>query len=256
MKRSASKMRKPTTRTRRSASANGAKSSPKTRPTVNHHSGEISPDSSAVASHDATQLFQSSPSQHLRYRPMEFVNRSPTDSLDSRDNWAFKQCRILDMNHELAPPTHEATIHFNRPATVSTIKSFLLRFRKALQYFCKSTNQSFAVWCIMESSQGKRIHFHLLIRTTVRFPREILKPMVTEASETIASLEHCEAVENVPGATRYFLKHLRQDNPKRKGVRLLKKRLGLHLCRSWNGYFVRPKKQLWADWIRRTFPPK
>ena len=221
-------------------------------PTKNYRSREIAPKPSK-GSHSVPRLFQSSPRLKALYRPSTHANRSPTESRESRKRWAEKERAILDVNHRSHPLTHEAVAKFKRPASVEFLKLFQRRVRQSLAYWIKSRRQQFAVYFVLEIERNNCVHYHFLIRTAVRFPRDVLKPIIDKASNGLAVLQHCETVNDVQAITRYVVKDLSPENPKMKKLLLFKPDLGIGFCGSWNRYFIKPKEQLWADWKRERY---
>ena len=107
------------------------------------------------------------------------------------------------------PPTYEAVAKFQHPVTVKALKHFQQGVRERLTYLTKTTGEEFAVFYVMEGERTNCVHFHFLIRTPTSYPRMSLKKIVTKASEGVALLQHCEAIESVAGITRYILKDTR-----------------------------------------------
>lgn len=184
---------------------------------------------------------------------MNHTNRSPTDSVESRSNWARKERCILDTLHRTHPPTHEAVAKFQQPVAKNFLQQFQRRFRQNLVYSSKTHCYEFAVYFVREAERNNCVHYHFLIRTTAQFPRKVLLPMIATASDGLAVLQHCEAVNNVAAITRYVVKDIDEAKGGSKTPLLFKPGLRLHLSGSCNGYFVRSKRELWQEWIQTTY---
>ena len=219
-------------------------------PTVRHQTNENAssptrPASQPGPTHSAPYLIQDHPSLTLRHRFEHYANRSPTDSIESRCNWAYKQRCILDESHRTLPPTHEAVIKFKRPVTVAEIKRFNKRCRERLRYWVKSNGHDFAIFYVIEIEPSNCVHYHLLIRTTRVHPRDVLKEIVDKASDEIAVVQHCDAVNCVEAITRYVVKDIADARTGKKEVLLFRRNLGFNFCGAWNGYFAKTKAKLW-----------
>jgi len=224
-------------------------------PTVSHQSREKNTKSKKPKTRKcrAPYLIQDNPSLTLRHHSMNYTNRSPTDSLESRSNWAYKQRCILDELHKSHPPSHEAVLKFQSPVGVETLKRFQKSVREKLAYWVRVNGEQFSVYFVVEGECSNCVHYHMLIRTTTTHPRMILRNIVAKASQGMASLQHCEAVESVTAITRYIVKDLAAVRNGEKEVLLFKKGLRLRHCGQWNGYFVKPKKELWEQSNRHLY---
>jgi hypothetical protein len=173
--------------------------------------------------------------------------------VESRCSWARKERWILDTLHDTHPPTHFATVKFERCVSVDEVRLFDRRVRQSVRYWSSKRNGfEFAVYFVREIEVNNWIHYHCLIRTTDD-PWTVLPEMIDNASNETARLKHCELVTNVPAVTRYVVKDLDDVKTGRKPILLFKPKLGLHLSGWWNGYFVRPKGQLWDEWKQLTY---
>ena len=181
---------------------------------------------------------------------MKFTNRSPTDSLETRLNWAYYHRCILAELHKTHPPTHEAVVKFDRQVKVATLKQFQKGVRERLAYWSKKNGQEFAVFFTIEIERNNCVHYHFLIRTNTKFPRIKLERIVAQASHGMASLQHCEAVDIVAAITRYVVKDIAAVQSGQKEVLLFRKGLRLRQCGFFNHYFVIPKKALWEKYKR------
>jgi len=206
---------------------------------------------------DVGLQYQRNPRKKSTYRKGAHKVRSHTDSLESYDGWASKQKIILEMNHRTHPPTHEAVIKFTRPMKVRDLQIFTRKLRQNLQYLQKKKGIEFAVFYVWEIEKNNCLHLHLLIRTSAKYPRTVLASAIkTYISDKVIRLQHCEAIHSVPAITRYVLKDLKEVRSGKKKILLFKKGLLLNKVGQLNGYFHKPKKQLWEEWKLETFGDK
>lgn len=172
---------------------------------------------------------------------------SPTESIESRLKWAWKRFLILMAVHRTHPPTHEATIKFRRVVDVDSLKRFHRRIADNLRHWSKRHGESLAVFYVREIERSNCVHYHLLIRTSKRFPRSVLASMIENATDGAAWLQHCEAIESVAAFTRYAVKDIRDVADGSKELLLFKPTVGMNLCGEWNHYYPRPVKELWKE---------
>ncbi|MCI0704964.1 MAG: hypothetical protein L0241_28215 [Planctomycetia bacterium] len=162
--------------------------------------------------------------------------------------WARRERRILDTLHRTHPPTHQATVKFLRPVDVETIRVFDRRVRQSITNWSKRHGQEFAVCVVREIEWTNCIHYHFLIRTAECDPWDVLPTIIDKASNEAAMLRYCKPVENVHRCTRYAVKDLKDVQSGVRPIFLFKPGVGLHLLGSWNGYFVKSRRELWEAW--------
>lgn len=184
---------------------------------------------------------------------MNHTNRSPTESQESRTNWARKESLILKTLHETHPPTHEAVVKFTMPMSVRSLKAFQTRFRQNVCNWSKREGVDMAIYYTREIERSNCVHYHLLIRTLHPKPSAVLRPIVASSSQGKATLRHLEQIRNAEATSRYILKYLESVRSGEKEVLLFRNGLGLHLSGAWNGYFVRSKRLLWEEWKIKTY---
>jgi hypothetical protein len=68
--------------------------------------------------------YQAHPRQQWELPWGNHINRTPSASIESRQNWAVRECGILNMNHRYAQPTHEAVVKFNEVRTIPEFRDF------------------------------------------------------------------------------------------------------------------------------------
>ncbi len=231
---------------------------PPQTPTHNNHRRENTPSPTppaepAPAPPDVPILYQESPRKESRYHNDTYVNRSPTESLESRGHWARKESLILEMQHQTHPPTHEAVAKFRQPVQPKTMKDFQRRMRQNLAYWSKVNAMDFSVYFVREIERTNCVHYHFLIRTDEPNALKVLTRTVRKASQDLARLSHYDAVNSPDAVTRYTTKDLKGVSTGEKPLLLFKRMLHMNLSGHWNGYFVRTKKALWDEWKRQKY---
>lgn len=167
-----------------------------------------------------------------------FGRPSPTFSDKSHDRWAARHIRALEHTHEILPPTHFATLKFNRCETVATIKALQQSLTRAIGYFNRKGNDHIAIFGVLEGEWDCSVHLHLLIRTTLDDPAPLIRKKLAafnKKSGTIATLPYCEPPNDVGFVTRYPFK-LGQDKL------LFESNTGLRFVYQCGGYFLDNKK--------------
>lgn len=163
-----------------------------------------------------------------------FGRPSPTFSDKSHDRWAAKHIRALEQTHEILPPTHFATLKFNRCETVATIKALQQSLTRAIGYFNRKGNAHIAIFGVVEGERDCSVHLHLLIRTTLDDPAPLIRKKLAAFNKkqgTIATLPYCEPPNDVGFVTRYPFK-LGQDKL------LFESNTGLRFVYQCGGYFL------------------
>jgi hypothetical protein len=110
-----------------------------------------------------------------------------------------------------------------------------------------------AVYFVREIERNNLIHLHLLIRTSMGDPADVLGKIVQKASGTTAELALCENIRSVAAITRYTVKDMADVHDGELEVLLFKKGLGLNLSGEFGGYFVKTKGELWKECRREWF---
>lgn len=167
-----------------------------------------------------------------------FGRPSPTFSDKSHDRWAAKHIRALEQTHEILPPTHFATLKFNRCETVGTIKALQKSLTRAVKYFNDKGNGHIAIFGVLEGERDCSVHLHLLIRSTLDDPATIIRKIIAAFNKkhgTIATLPYCEPPNDVGHVTRYPFK-LGQDKL------LFESNTGLQFVYRCGGYFLDKSK--------------
>ena len=220
----------------------------------NHENGQTAVQT-LDGQHAVPIYYQSNPSPTSRYHKQGITCYSATESRESRNKWAFKNRCILDEQHKTHEPQYEGVIKFFVAVTLATLKRFLKRCREQLAYWVRTNGVEFAIFYSVEIEKSNLIHLHCLIRTNVPYPRSVLSAIVEKASDRQARVQHCEKIESVAAISRYSLKDLDVVRNGKKEILLFKRGLGLRQIGSWNGYFTKPKSQLWAEWKHARYPP-
>lgn len=197
--------------------------------------------------------YQAHPRQRWELPWGNHINRTPSASIESRQNWAVRECGILNMNHRYAPPTHEAVVKFSKIRTIPEFRDFHEKLRRQAGYFAKTRAVELAVYFVREIERNNLIHLHLLIRTSMDDPADVLGKIVQKASGTTAELAHCENIRSVAAITRYTVKDMADVQEGEREVLLFKKGLGLNLSGQFGGYFVKTKRELWKECRREWF---
>lgn len=224
------------------------------RPTNNSDRRENGrPPSVPVSQSDVPILYQQNPQTKSRYRNAKHINRSPTESLESRANWSRKERLILEMLHVTHPPTHEAVIKFLEPVRQRELRGMLRRARQNLSNWSKRHEVEFALYFTLEIERSNCIHLHLLLRTSTLNPSTVLREVFGKASKGRVDVRHCERVRQPEAISRYTVKDLKAVRNGSRKLYLFKKELRQRHSGQWNGYFVRPKKALWDDWKRLKY---
>jgi hypothetical protein len=187
--------------------------------------------------------YQAHPRQRWELPWGNHINRTPSASIASRQNWAVRECGILNMNHRYAPPTHEAVVKFSKIRTIPEFRDLHEKLRRQAGYFAKTRAVELAVYFVREIERNNLIHLHLLIRTSMDDPADVLGKIVQKASGTTAELAHCENIRSVAAITRYTVKDMADVQEGKREVLLFKKGLGLNLSGQFGGYFVKTKRE-------------
>lgn len=186
-----------------------------------------------------------------------FVDRTHTNSIKSRQNWAAKEFGILTANHAHAKPTHEGVIKFDKTLTVPAYRSFQTKLRRRMAYHVRTRKVELACYWVREIEINNRIHLHLLMRSSLTDPSVVLAEHVMKSSEGTGELAHCEDIESVEAISRYTVKHLKDVIAGERDVLLFKKGIGLNICGQFGGYFVKRKAELWEEcrkvWFKDEF---
>ncbi len=197
--------------------------------------------------------YQPHPRQRWELPRGNHKNRTPSASVESRQNWAVRECGILNMNHRHAPPTHEAVVKFSEVRTIPEFRDFHEKLRRKARYFAKTRAVELAVYFVREIERNNLIHLHLLIRTSMNDPADVLGKIVQKASGNKAELAHCENIRSMAAITRYTVKDIADVQEGEREVLLFKKGLGLNLSGQFGGYFVKTKGELWKECRREWF---
>lgn len=197
--------------------------------------------------------YQATPRQRWELRWGNHKNRTPSASIESRQNWAVRECGILNMNHWYAQPTHEAVVKFSEVLSIPEFRDFHEKLRRQADFFAKTREVELAVYFVLEIERNNLIHLHLLIRTSVEDPVAVLGKIVQKASGTTAEQAHCKNIRSVASITRYTFKDMADVQDGEREVLLFKKGLGLNLSGQFGGYFVKTKRELWKECRREWF---
>ncbi|MFZ9091618.1 MAG: hypothetical protein ACO3FE_16190, partial [Planctomycetaceae bacterium] len=157
------------------------------------------------------------------------------------------------MNHRYAQPTHEAVVKFSEVRTIPEFRDFHEKLRRQAGYFAKSRAVELAVYFVRAIERNNLIHLHLLIRTSMDDPADVLGKIIQKASGSTAELAHCENIRSVAAITRYTVKDMADVQEGEREVLLFKKGLGLNLSGQFGGYFVKTKGDLWKECRRDWF---
>lgn len=197
--------------------------------------------------------YQAHPRQRWELPWGNHINRTPSASIESRQNWAVRECGILSMNHRYAQPTHEAVVKFSEVRTIPEFRDFHEKLRRQAAYFAKTRAAELAVYFVREIERNNLSHLHLLIRTSMDDPADVLGRIVEKAIGTTAELAHCENIRSVAAITRYTVKDMADVQEGEREVLLFEKGLGLNLSGQFGGYFVKTKGELWKECRREWF---
>lgn len=198
-------------------------------------------------------LYQSKP-RHTWTLPFgNFIDRTPSSSVRSRQNWAAKEFGILTANHVHATPTHEGVIKFGKTLSVPDYRDFHTKLRRHVAYHVRTRSVEMACYWVREIEINNRIHLHLLVRSCLPDPSSVLAEKVNKSSNGNGSLVHFEAIKSVEAISRYTVKHLNDVIDGEREVLLFKKGIGLNICGQFGGYFVKPKVELWEECRRSWF---
>lgn len=86
--------------------------------------------------------------------------------------------RHSEYNHRYAQPTHEAVVKFTEVRTIPESRNFHEKLRRQADYFAKTRAVELAVYSVQEIERNNLIHLHLLIRTNMEDPADVLGEIV------------------------------------------------------------------------------
>lgn len=178
---------------------------------------------------------------------------SPTFNRKAHDRWGARHARALDKLHEYAPPTHWATIKFNRHETVATIKTFTASLTRAVSYHNRTQPGHVAMFGVHHIEPDATVHLHVLIRADGTDPQTFLTRATDKFNrkhETAISVPYCVAPDDVTSVTHYPFKF------GSKNKLLFARSLGMRFVFQCGRYFVGGKKSQHeregrADFIQR-----
>lgn len=154
---------------------------------------------------------------------------SPTWNYVSHDKWASRHLNALDAVHEIAPPTHWATIKFNTPMLTRGIRDFLKTLSKAIEYLNRctaekltvsseleitSTGKHIALFAVAEIDAGGCVHYHVLIRASGIEPEKVLETVIAKYNakkSTKITLPYIERPKSHNAVSIYSVKLGRRD---------------------------------------------
>lgn len=160
---------------------------------------------------------------------------SPTFSRKAHDRWGARHVRALDKLHEYAPPSHWATVKFNRPEPTSTIKAFTRSLARAVGYHNRTRDAHLAMFGVHHIEADAAVHLHVLIRAG---GTEALSFLVRVAEKfnrkhgTTVSVPYCEPPHDVIDVTHYLFKF------GSKTKLLFNRNLGMRFVFQCGAYFV------------------
>ena len=118
---------------------------------------------------------------------------SATWGYAARRSWASRHSYGLNALHEIAPPTHWATIKLNEPLPIDEIRTFQGVISKAIEYQNRHKATSYevspdlaistdgrhiAIFAVPEIDDGWCIHYHALIRASNIEPVRFLNTLI------------------------------------------------------------------------------
>lgn len=104
--------------------------------------------------------------------------------------------------------THEAVVKFSEVRTIPEFRDFHEKLRRQAGYFAKTRAVKLAVYFVREIERNNLIHLHLLIRTGMNDPSDVLGKIVQKASGATAELTHCENIRSVAAMTHHTVKDM------------------------------------------------
>jgi hypothetical protein len=156
---------------------------------------------------------------------------SATWSHAARRKWASGQFSALNELHQLAPPTHWATLKLNEPLPLGEVVKFHSVIAKAIAYQNRSKATDFdisfdleiktdgrhiSIYAIPEINEAWCIHYHMMIRATKIDPISLLNLVISKYNRKHGRKVSMEwdAIPRVAGAISNYTVKL---NGKKKG---------------------------------------
>lgn len=162
---------------------------------------------------------------------------SPTESLGSRQVWARREVWLLRGVHEIAEPTHVATLQWRGGVGPGELRRFDRALSQAVRRYVERSGHEFSLYSVKELNDHNRVHCHVLIRSDVPADEigEVLSWLVLRSSLRRAVVTDCQPIENLRAAERYVTKDLNAVRQGEKLVRLFEP--GIGRLRTTVGYF-------------------
>ena len=172
------------------------------------------------------------------HEPCEYFSNgkpSPTFNRKAHDRWGARHVRALDKLHEYAPPTHWATIKFNRPEPISTIKALTGSLTRAAGYYNRTRSVHLAMFGVHHIEADTAVHLHVLVRSGATDPLPFLRRVIEKFNRkhgTTVTVPYCEPPDVVIAVTHYLFKLGSKDKL------LFNRNLGMRFVFQCGGYFV------------------
>lgn len=172
------------------------------------------------------------------HEPCEYFSNgkpSPTFNRKAHDRWGARHVRALDKLHEYAPPTHWATIKFNRLEPILTIKALTKSLTRAVGYHNRTRPVHLAMFGVHHIEADAAVHLHVLIRAGGSEPLPFLSRVIEKFNRkhgTTATVPYCEPPDDVIAVTHYAFKL------GSKHKLLFTRNLGMRFVFQCGGYFV------------------
>lgn len=194
----------------------------------------------------------------FQYRlPCEYYSNgqpSPTFNRKSHDRWGARHVRALDKLHEFFPPTHWATVKFNRPEPVVTIKFFLQSLARAVGYHNRSRADRLALFGVHNIEADGTVHLHVLVRASGPAPQEFLSRAVDKFNRkhrTTITVPFFEPPRDIVAVTHYPFHFDSKDKL------LFSRNLGMRFVFQCGRYFLAGTKAMYEregrfDYVLRT----
>ena len=165
------------------------------------------------------------------------MSRSPTESLESRQRWARREVWLLRGIHEIAEPTHVATLQWKLVIGPGELRRFDRRLSQTVRRFVERESVSFGLFSVKELNSYDRVHCHVLIRSDVPADEigDFLSRFVLSSSSRRAVVTDCQPIKNLRAVERYVTKDLNAVRRGTKSLRLFEPGFVRH--RTSIGYF-------------------
>ena len=192
------------------------------------------------------------------HEPCEYFSNgkpSPTFNKKSHDRWGARHVRALDKLHEYLPPTYWATIKFNRPEQIATIKAFTKSLTRAVGYHNRTRPDHLALFGVLEIEGDASVHLHVLVRSGDTNPLAFLAKAADKFNKkygTTITVPYCQRPDDAIDVTHYLFKLGSKDKL------LFARNLGMRFVFQCGRYFIGATKAELerrgrADFVQRKY---